>query len=201
MYHRWSWGVLIGIAVASIWAFGMAAPSHADSRRWTDAKCDVYGYDWFADERFRDKCAGIDIYWVEASNSRNAVSVTVKFDLDFPWYTKQDEKQKVWFNTDKDRRPEYLVTAYRPNYRGTVDRLARVNGWTGSGTTVDCAEDSIRINPGAEKLLVKVPRSCLSRFGGVKVAVQSNDRFDGGKSWRRDSFPAKRAWSERLRRG
>lgn len=201
MYHPRSWGVLIGMSIASVLALGLAVPSHADSRRWDDKKCDVFGYDWYADENFSGECAGIDIRWVEANNSRHAVSVTVRFDVDFPWYTKQNEKQRVWFNTDKDRRPEYLATAYRPNYEGTVGRLAKVDGWAGSGTTVDCAEDFIRIYPGAEKLLVKIPRSCLSKFGAVKVAVQSNDRFDGDKSWRRDWFPAKRAWSNPLRRG
>lgn len=194
------WTRVFAALIASVaLSLSLAAPATAAARTWSDSKCDVSGYDWFADKHKHGRCAGIDLYSVAVSNSRNAVSVTVNYDY-MPWYTKKNEKQRVWLNTDKDARPEYLITAYRPNYQGTRARISRVNGWRNEGRAIACGGASIKLNPSADKLAASVPRSCLRRFGALRASVRSFDRYDGGKSWRKDTFPGGHNWTPRVGR-
>jgi hypothetical protein len=172
-----------------------ALSTAAQTAEWQDTRCDVGGYDWYQDETYSDRCDSVDIYWVEANNSRNAVTVTVKYGPSMP-HRVYGELQKVWIQTRPDRSPEYLA---RVDPSGGW--RSRVASWGGNGRWVRCPRVDMKVNVISRKLLLHIPRPCLGNPHAVRVSARTLDRYDDDRSFAQDFFPAPRRWSARLQRG
>lgn len=180
--------------VAGAFVGAQAPQAQAAEQRFSDGECDVTVYDWFTDNASSGHCAGVDLLWTEVANSKNGVSVTVKYRYDMPYHFTTDERQVVWLNTDNDPAPDLRVAAYRPGTK-TISRISKVSGWADGGNAISCDDAFVKLAVYAEKFLVKLPKSCISKGSRIRVAARSFDRFDDGRSWRRDFLPRARTWT------
>jgi hypothetical protein len=170
------------------------SPSHAFAApRWEDAECDVSGYDYFSDDHFTRSCRKVGINWVEPVRSRNGLSIDVKLDDGFPNGLARNERQALWLNTNRNPRPEFVALI-----RYDDGDLYRVRNWRSSKRLVSCDDDRYNIGIVNETMSARIPRSCLGYREEVRMNVRSLDRYDSGRSYRQDYFPAKRTWSPRF---
>jgi len=168
-------------------------PALADSGSFEDKRCDLPGYDYFADEHISGSCKQRGIDKVEFGLSRNGVVVQAILDDLFPNALKRDEKQTIWFDTDRDSRPDHLV-----KMRYDSGALYAVRSFTSPRKVVRCIGDRYRIGIINEKMTADIPRQCVGKPKKVRIIVETLDRYDSGKSTWRDVWPAGRRWSRHL---
>ncbi len=139
---------------------------------------------------------GFDIKRVDAY--REAAHRDVMVDVRFRRFYSSEEivVWNVYLNTDKDRRPEFVVISRPSSYSGQVFRS---KGWNGLATGRPLTRCGGAVRNGLV-LGVRFDRRCLGlkRAKKVRVVAQETYSVDGYDGSADDWAPGKRKWSSRF---